>query len=251
MKKLLCLILVVGSLYAQSCWNSLDKSRLEEAELDNKIILSFKDAVSCNPISNANVVLAGQKFKTDNKGELVLPLPPDSIDVDVPLKVTKNGYIPLKQNIYVSVGTFWQKRFLMTEGLPIESARFVLAWGESPKDMDLHLISNDFHISYRNKSGDVNQANLERDAMSGYGPETITLNNLQDDKTYQVYVHQYSYDGNIDRKVTLSVYTNNQLDRVVSMPETMSRCILVATIQNRDVTYNLKPVDEKICKGRE
>ena len=139
----------------------------------------------------------------------------------------------------------------MTEGLPIESARFVLAWGESPKDMDLHLISNDFHISYRNRSGDVNQANLDRDAMSGYGPETITLNRIQDDKTYQVYVHQYSYDSNIDRKVTLSVYTNNQLDRVVSMPETMSRCILVATIQNGDVTYNLKPVDEKICKGRE
>jgi hypothetical protein len=251
MKKLLCLIGLVGSLYAQSCWNSWDKARIEEAELDGKIILSFKDAVTCEPISDANVTIAGENFQTDKKGELELPLPPDNIEVDVPLKVKKRGYIPLKQNIYVSVGTFWQKRFLMTEGMPINSARFVLAWGESPRDMDLHLISDDFHISYRNKSGDFNQANLDRDAMDGYGPETITLNHLQDNKTYQVYIHQYSHDSNIDRKVTLSVYTNNQLDRVVSMPETMSRCILVATIQNGDVTYNLKEVNENICKGRQ
>ena len=34
------------------------------------------------------------------------------------------------------------------------------------------------------------------------------------------------------------------------MPEIMSRCILVATIQNGEVTYNLKEVNENICKGR-
>ena len=87
-------------MYAQSCWNSWDRDRLEEAELDNKIILSFKDAVTCEPISDANVTIAGENFQTDKKGELELPLPPDNIEVDVPLKVKKED-ISLSNKIYM------------------------------------------------------------------------------------------------------------------------------------------------------
>jgi hypothetical protein len=250
MKKLLLLVVFVASLYADGCWSVKEDANFGFSELNDKITFSFKDAVTCEPISYADVEFLGEHFTTNAYGEFTVPVPPDNYEGYVPIKVTKSGYIPLRQKVYASIGSYWQNKFLMTPGLPIGSARFVLAWSDSPRDMDLHLISNDFHISYRNKSGDFNQANLDRDAMHGFGPETITLNRVRDDKTYQVYIHQYSSDGNIDQKITLSVYINNQLHRVVNMPETASRCILVATIRNGDIQYELRAVNESICRGR-
>jgi uncharacterized protein YfaP (DUF2135 family) len=150
-----------------------------------------------------------------------------------------------------SVGTYWQNKFLLTKAIPINSARFILSWGNTPKDLDLHLISDDFHISYRNKSGALHKAKLNQDAMHGYGPETITLNKLDKSKNYKVYIYKYSSGGYIDHNTNLSVYKNNKLDKVITLNDNIqSRCIQVATIHNNQVKYDIKKVSQQICKGR-
>lgn len=248
LRKILFSGLFMSSLLAVSCWNTQEKALQEEAELDGKIVFSFKDAVTCEPITKADISFLNNHFITNNKGEVRMPIPPDDLDDNIPIFVKKNGYIPLKQNIIASVGSYWQHRFLLSKTIPIHSVRFVLNWGETPKDLDLHLISDDFHISYRNKILST-QAKLDRDARNGYGPETITLNNLNENKNYKLYVYKYSANGNLDHNVHVSVYKNNELNKVVNLPDNISgKCIQILDIQNNRIHYDIKTVPDNFCR---
>ncbi|MEA2049400.1 MAG: hypothetical protein U9O56_01510 [Campylobacterota bacterium] len=243
--------LLSAKLYASStgsCWSLQDKADLEFYELQNIIKFSFKDAKTCEPISNADLFFLGEIKKIDNNGELSLPIPPKNIDAKFNLVVKKPGYITLNQKVQASVGSFWQNKFLMTKELPIKSARFVLGWGDSPKDLDLHLVSDDFHISYRNKNGSTHKVSLDRDSRKGFGPETITLNHLEYSKKYKVYIYRYSSKGNVNHNTNLSLYKNNKLDNVITMPDNLTKkCIEVATIYKNSVDYHIKEVNRKNC----
>lgn len=248
-------ILLSSSLYAiettGSCWDANQKAELEYAELEQSIKFSFKDAKSCEPISNASVYFSGINFKTDRFGEITVPIPPESLDLELPLVVKKNGYITLKQKVTAQIGSFWQNKFLVTKELPITSARFILSWDATPKDLDLHLKSDDFHISFRNKNGASFKAKLDRDSMKGYGPETITLNKLNKNKSYKVYVYKYSSDGELNHNINFSLYKNNELHRVITIPDNMpknSRCVQLATIHDNKVIYDIKAVSKSYCK---
>ena len=248
LKKIVLSLMVVGSVMGESCWSTLEVADIGFDELDDITKFSFKDVDDCKPIANATVLFLNKKFRTNENGEISFPSPPESIDGSIPIKIQKTGYITLTQNIPVSFGTVWQKKFLLTKEIPIKSARFILSWGKKPRDLDLHLVSDDFHISYRNKSGALHKAKLDRDATKGYGPETITLKELDKTKNYRVLVDRYSHDGVIDKQVTLSVYKNNGLDNVVHIPTSISkRCVELATIHNNQITYKIKPVDDTVC----
>ncbi len=76
--------------------------------------------------------------------------------------------------------------------------RFVLSWGLTPSDLDAHLNTpeingTEYHISYMNTGSEteVPFATLDRDDMSSYGPETITVYQSFEG-TYRFYVQNYS-----------------------------------------------------------
>ena len=79
--------------------------------------------------------------------------------------------------------------------------RIVLTWGETPRDLDSHLVGLDdansvFHIAYYNKverdtDGNV-IASLDVDDVSSYGPETVTIVNARTDATYYYSVKDYT-----------------------------------------------------------
>lgn len=56
-----------------SCWTTDEKADLEFAELDSLVILSFKDAVDCTPISDATVKIFDFYFQSDQTGSVRLP----------------------------------------------------------------------------------------------------------------------------------------------------------------------------------
>lgn len=250
MKNILYIILIISSsLYAKSCWSIEDDANFGYGELSGKINFSFKDAKTCEPISNLKVKFFGQNFTTNASGEITLPVPPDTLDISDTLVAKKSGYITLKQKVSAMVGTFNNQKFLVVKDIAINKAMFVLSWGENPRDLDLHLKSDDFHISYRNKKGDMRQAILDRDAKRGFGPETITLNKLQKHKKYELFVYKYSSKGEYDSSTNVSVYTNGKLNKNVNFYTGMlKRCIKVATIYNNQVTYNMLGVEDKYCK---
>ena len=213
-------------------------------ELDENIALSFKSAIDCSVIDNAKVVLEFDNFKpvevfTDKNG--IIKVPKYAIkacdDSELHLKLTKEGFIPYKIDLHILAETLWKKFFLISPKTEPKSIRFVLSWDKEPRDLDLHLVNEEYHISYRDKKSIDNKAELDQDAMNGFGAETITLKEVEDTKTYTLYVDKYAGIGNIDEKVKVTVYVNNKLDKIISLPATNNKQVEVLTIKNGIINY--------------
>lgn len=95
---------------------------------------------------------------------------------------------------------------------PEGDMRVVLTWGETPRDLDSHLIGpiadgeDSFHIYYGEKSYEVNgsvAAFLDVDDTTSYGPETTTVYQMNDSGIYSFYVHDYTNRWN-DSSMQLS-----------------------------------------------
>ncbi|XP_055343030.1 uncharacterized protein LOC129591421 [Paramacrobiotus metropolitanus] len=81
--------------------------------------------------------------------------------------------------------------------------RVVLSWGTNdPRDLDSHMTgpvsgsSSRFHVSYQGKGSDTSSpfVSLDTDITTGYGPETITINQ-QTTGTYRYSIQDYTYRG--------------------------------------------------------
>jgi len=247
-QKILLILALSFSLYGESCWNSLELASFAQDEFDSKAHFSVKDAVTCEAIPHVKFTLGKFEFYSDKNGVITLPLPPENLDTQVPIGLSKEGYLSSKESMLIVFGSYWNKLFLMSKNIPLESARFVLSWGNSPQDLDLHLKSNSYHISFRDTKSIENRVALDRDAMKGYGPETITVKHLDNGNSYRVMVSKYSQIGKIDNKTKLRVYLNNKLDKVVRLPSTNAKCVELATIVQNRITYKFKELDESECK---
>jgi uncharacterized protein YfaP (DUF2135 family) len=101
-----------------------------------------------------------------------------------------------------------------------------LDWDKEPGDLDAHLVKqNSYHISYRNMKTSIDGlAKLDHDAMNGYGPETITLNNVDSDGKYEFYVHNFSEQnknasaGLSRSKATVKVFSSAGLQKIYHVP---------------------------------
>jgi len=227
------------------CWNVEEIADLSFIELDELIAFSFKDAVTCDPVINAKITIANQTLFTDAKGYITLPTSFfESIKDDSTLiTAKKNKYCTLKKKLNVMNGTVIEKRFIMSKRLPAGKARFVLQWGEKPKDLDLHLVGNDFHVSFRNMKVVKDKARLDRDDITSYGPETITLDKIVHSNTYTVYVHNYSGEAPIDSFAKVFIYQDNRLDRVLTLPKTNKKAVKLIDIIDGIIVYNQKEMD--------
>ncbi len=78
----------------------------------------------------------------------------------------------------------------------LDGMRIVLNWGQSPEDLDSHLLFPDNHVYFleRNRA----DAMLDVDDTTSYGPETITIERKHDGERYVYAVHNYSDGGNPD-----------------------------------------------------
>ena len=229
---LLVLAGVPATVHASGCWNETDKRDQAMAEMDGNVSLLFRDATNCKPIAGATVHLIGQQWVTDASGRVLIPAPPADMATAAPLRVEHLNYFEYQQTISISAGSIWQSRFLMSRIIPVSAVRFVLSWRDSPQDLDLHLVSSNFHISYRHMHDDGERAQLDIDAQDGYGPETITLNQLSPNEEYALLVHQYSSDGELDSDTQVSVYANGRLERTIPLASSGGRCRQLLSLRN-------------------
>jgi len=247
-KKIVLTSLLLLNSYADSCWTTNEIADIAQDSWD-ETVFSVKDSVTCEPITNAMVKVGPFKLKTDAYGQVTIPNPPEDMDKNgVPIQFSRRGYITANEKVMVFAGSYWNNLFLMSKNLPLGSARFVLSWDTKPLDLDLHLKSDDFHISYRKTRDITNTVKLDRDARKGFGPETITLDRLDKHNNYRVIVHRFSNDSSINDKAQLRVYLNNKLDRVVRLQNTDARCIEIATIRDNEIDYHFKKLDNSECK---
>lgn len=248
LRNIILLLLLSLESYAGGCWTPEELSKMAHEELDGKASISIKDAITCKPVAGAKFSLGTMHFQADENGIVKLPLPPEDLDMKLPVKIEKEKYITADESIYVVFGNYFGTEFLISEDLPVNGARFVLSWGNKPDDLDLHLKSDSYHISYRKTRNIKDKVKLDRDAMKGFGPETITLNELKKDSTYRVIVHRLSSTGSIDKKTQVRVYLNNRLDRSLRLDNTLADCIEVATIKQNRINYETKVLDTLECR---
>jgi len=114
--------------------------------------------------------------------------------------VTSAGFFEVTlENVTVQDGTNPIPPITVTSAPPAGSFRIVLTWGETPSDLDSHLTGPDgsggrFHVYYASRQP-VPFANLDRDDVSSFGPETITVE-PRHPGTYRYSVHNFTQRNN-------------------------------------------------------
>lgn len=145
--------------------------RIENAE----VILQKNGAPSVSGRTDASGnVSINASFADDNNATLIIKKPGYSTLV---VKGPNNGLTyaisPVMQNL--------------------DGMRIVLSWGRTPSDLDAHLAYGSDHIYFRHKDG--SNANLDVDDVDSYGPETITINQ-RNNQEYIFAVHDFSDRSN-------------------------------------------------------
>jgi uncharacterized protein YfaP (DUF2135 family) len=108
----------------------------------------------------------------------------------------------------------------------LDGLRVVLTWGETPNDLDSHMIFPGNNIYFDSQQG--TDAHLDVDDTTSYGPETITLEKKHYGESYVYAVHDYSNGSNpssralSNSQATVFVYMGQSLVRTYYVPKNRS-----------------------------
>lgn len=174
---------------------SSGKDKAEDAfrELETgELTLRFINALTGKYVEGAKITIDAREFTTDYEGKVLFN--PVSENSRTPVRFEKEGFITSSFGIEIALGTIFQNRISVSPDLKPESMRIVLDWSKDPRDLDAHLIKKDgYHISFRHKkTSDDGTARLDRDDTNGNGPETITINEIDQQATYTFMVENFS-----------------------------------------------------------
>ena len=223
------------------CWAPQEKALWATDELEGVLTVSFRNALTCAPVANAKVLIGDQETQTNGMGLVRFPAPTELDDVAVPIEVSAEGYQKGRGYLVFAFNAPLQNRFLLSPRLTADKARFVLSWADQPRDLDLHFIGPNFHISYRDMKNAPNEARLDRDATDGYGPETITAKNIRPDAHYELWVHNYTGGGAFGRSAQAQLYLSDGNSLAVVLPQTEARWVKVAEIDQGNVRIVNQP----------
>ncbi|MCF8308604.1 MAG: hypothetical protein K9I68_06305 [Bacteroidales bacterium] len=174
--------------------------RVNEGELT----LRYVNAENEKPVNNAKVHIDKLgDFTTDRKGRVIFDDPEK--DGKYTFQFKKEGFIPLETEFEIAAGTIFYNRFAVSPVIDRKNLRIVMEWGENPPDLDAHLVKkSDYHISYRDMSvSEDGECKLDRDDRQSYGPETITIKDVDENGDYLYYVKDYT-NRNKEHSVALS-----------------------------------------------
>jgi uncharacterized protein YfaP (DUF2135 family) len=145
------------------------------------------------------------------------------------LTVTKTDFDTSRRTVQISSGGLLENiNFPISPKLTTAGEmRFVLSWGSAPQDLDAHLLTPSisgtvYHIFWNNAgSADAPPyASLDVDETEGYGPETITIHDLQAG-TYHYWVHRFSDDAELaGSEAVVEVYGSGGLLSSYTAPST-------------------------------
>lgn len=182
-----------------------------------KLVLMLVNAETGGPVDSAKVVIDGVgTYFSDGRGRVLIDPPEDKT---YPLSFSRKGFISAVYNLEVAAGTVFNNHFTVSPVIEFGALRVVLEWGKNPSDLDLHLVKEgDYHISYQKMhlSSD-GTARLDRDDRQSYGPETITVNSIDNKAGYTCYIKNFS-NANSPKSKALSksgakvtLYSDNKL----------------------------------------
>ena len=114
------------------------------------------------------------------------------------IHASKSDYLDCYSSMFVSADSSNYLEIFATPALNDDEIRIVLTWDDDPYDLDSHLftpsasgLEEDYHICYYNMSDTNYNTSLDVDDTDGYGPETTTINHIQNG-LYKFYVCDYT-----------------------------------------------------------
>jgi len=198
----------------------------------SELALTIKNAINGQVVADARFEVRRvdqqtliQSGLTDGSGETGgLSLLPG----DYEIKITKDGYENMLRQISIGADNISQILAISPILVGDGTTRIVLTWDVNPRDLDSHLIKYDssgteiYHIYYGDSNDATTQDNLDLDDTSSYGPETITIQDLDPTARYVYAVHHFSGSGSIsstsDARVSIVLGDGSQ--RVYNTPTT-------------------------------
>ena len=207
------------------------------------------------PISSGLRIRVGDQEQV-GEGKVLFPrLPAGSYSVTA----SASDFCDVERETLVEVG----KRSELLVPLPPElvdgeRVRVILDWGETPRDLDAHVMLSDSsvrlaknHVYFGQKQGKVKSggvwADLDVDWLRSESFETITIYD-QADGVYQYFVHNYSNDGTIGgSQATVETFTAGcRSERVVVDPACDTRWWYVADLRAQG--DDIQIVDRNKCQ---
>jgi hypothetical protein len=196
----------------------------DEMDADN-YTLRFYNALNGDPIKGATITIEEVgTFVTDAEGKIKFSRADE--DALYLVNFSADSYITTDVSLEAVAGTIFNNRISVSPVMAMENMRIIVDWGRRPADLDAHLTKNkSYHISYHDmKVSDDGEARLDRDDTDSWGPETITIRQIETEGHYEFWVHDYTNrnDENSRKlsksKATVKVYGNNQLLEIFSIP---------------------------------
>jgi hypothetical protein len=185
---------------------------------DGIISGTITDAETGYEIEDVIVKLSGDDNSTDltnSQGEYSFE---GLSEGNYTIQAEKSGYITEEKYIEFD-GSTAVANFVLSQTIADDEYRVVLTWGEEPEDLDVHLFTeNGDHIYYADQGSLTSYPyiNLDIDDISSFGPETITIAQLQ---ASSIYVHNYTgYPDIKESDAEIRVYNGNQLIETYDIP---------------------------------
>lgn len=196
---------------------------LKELE-EGALTLRFADALTGKPIKGGKVMIKGVgDFESDFEGRVFFTT--EEVNKKFFVRFTHKDYIETEFEMEVMAGTIFRNRYSISPKMPLGYLRVVLDWGETPRDLDAHLVkTNGYHISYRNMLVSADgTAKLDRDDTDGQGPETITATNVDQNGEYLFFVHDFTNQHSpsstklSNSAASVKVYGDNRLIQIFNI----------------------------------
>jgi hypothetical protein len=190
-------------------------------KLKGQLTLYMIDAVSGEGVRGADVSFQGAVGQTDEAGRVCFEHPKgDLMRETLKARFERQGYASADLELRFMAGTLFFNRFTVTKALPPGKLRVVLDWDAQPRDLDAHLVREGaYHISYREMRSYQDLAELDRDDLDGFGPETVTIQRLNTQADYRFFVRDFTRSGRLNEsKARVTVYTERGLLKTFYVP---------------------------------
>lgn len=221
-----------------------------EGEKKYTLSTTVVDATTNAPVMGAKIkVFAGyntfgdfEEATTDSAGKVVVNLKDSGMYT---VEISRDGYITEKFEVQIMSNLQdTQKSFYISPVLSDNAIRFVLSWGASPSDLDCHLEGRAgdgtythiyFSNMYQLNGGGQKIAELDVDDTNSFGPETVTLYDMNG--SFDFYIDDYTNSGTISASgATVKIYVGSALYSTVVIPAGVSDLWHVCTVSGGTVT---------------
>jgi len=195
----------------------------EGTDPPGEIFGNIRNANTAAPVEGATVLIGGAAGTSDASGDYTVSgiLPGE----ELPVTATAANYVPYAATLDVASGSSTQHEIVLAPFVEGEQFRFVVTWGEEPRDLDSHMwvpISQGSytHVYYGSKGSFVSApyCTLDVDDTSSYGPETITV--LPEYSGEYIYaVREFSGEGTIATSdAVVQIFDGNTLMHTMGVP---------------------------------